>query len=115
MAAGAAGMAAGEGLRRRATRPRGGPRVASAPEATNSNNRVIYLDDVTKRMNEYVPEPRVCICTLANPLYSGPGAENSPTTTPTSSLSATSSISFANGWRLQRHSFANTRRSSTLG
>ncbi|KAI1782260.1 P-loop containing nucleoside triphosphate hydrolase protein [Ganoderma leucocontextum] len=54
----AAGPAGGEGLRRRSTiRPRGGPRVASAPEGADSS-RVIYLDDVTKRMNEYVARSR---------------------------------------------------------
>ena len=60
-AAGLAGLAGGEIPRRRPTglRARGGPRAAAAaaPGRPQNGSRVIYLDDVTKRMNEYVPAP----------------------------------------------------------
>ena len=56
-----AGLAGGEIPRRRPTglRARGGPRAAAAaaPGRPQNGSRVIYLDDVTKRMNEYVPAP----------------------------------------------------------
>ena len=103
-AAGLAGAAAGlaeEGPKRRSTmRSRGGRRVVSTSEGANTSGRVIFLDDVTKRMNEYVHAPTrigsVFVHRLTH-LSSGPGAENSLTTTRTSSPSGTSSKSFANG------------------